>query len=185
MTFGYVYILEVPNECNVFKIGHTHDLDKRVASINSATGLLHPLRLVYHFECTNPAVVEKRTHRILDLYRVRSNKEFFCAPIDTCIDAIKFAASGEWIDHRNKYPVMYREITSMESLGEQLRYIRKQRGIVMEEATTSTGVSVRCLSELERAHRSVGIKTLLKILKFLGLKMLIVGDIDEENASEG
>tara|TARA_R100000900_G_scaffold55003_2_gene44458 strand:- start:439 stop:894 length:456 start_codon:yes stop_codon:yes gene_type:complete len=73
----WVYILSSFNN-EYYKIGYTkNEPEIRAKQISSATGVAHPYKVEFAFQCFNGEALEHEVHRKLEHYRVNSNREFF------------------------------------------------------------------------------------------------------------
>lgn len=74
----YLYILSRREEPDILKIGMTtRNVQKRVNEINSATGVLYPYSARKVYKVKDSRKVEKEVHELLDVYRIRADREFF------------------------------------------------------------------------------------------------------------
>lgn len=80
--WGHVYVLTNPAMPGVVKIGRTgRDVMKRLAELNSATGVPVPFRVAGAVRAADPAAVESAIHFQLRDCRVSRRREFFrCSP---------------------------------------------------------------------------------------------------------
>ena len=75
---GILYMLGTREMKGLLKIGITErDVIARVNEINSATGIPIPLGVRHIWRVRKPKIVEREIHRLLSVYRVRSDREFF------------------------------------------------------------------------------------------------------------
>ena len=75
---GVIYILNNKrNGDNVFNVGETFDLDKRIAELDSETSNVGNFEKVAIFSVSDTARAEKECHRELSRFRVHKGKEFF------------------------------------------------------------------------------------------------------------
>ncbi len=73
----WVYVLSSFNN-GYYKIGYTkNEPEFRAKQISSATGVAHPYKVEFAFQCFNGEALEHEVHRKLEHYRVNSNREFF------------------------------------------------------------------------------------------------------------
>ena len=80
---GWIYILSTREQPSVLKIGFTRrSVAQRVNEINSATGVLFPFSARHVFRVKHAQYVEQEIFRLLDQYRIRSDREFFEIPFD-------------------------------------------------------------------------------------------------------
>ena len=73
-TTGSVYIMKT-DAYGAHKVGKAKDSSKRVKGLQ--TGNVDDIEVVFDFPTSNPDVLEKVVHYILDRYRCNSNREFF------------------------------------------------------------------------------------------------------------
>ena len=75
---GILYMLGVREMKGLLKIGFTErDITSRVNEINRATGILIPFGVRFVWRVRNPQQIEREVHKLLEDYRVRSDREFF------------------------------------------------------------------------------------------------------------
>ena len=70
-------------------------------------------------------------------------------------------------------PVSYDRIKSVEDLGRLIRSLRKQKRLTIETVSGLGNLSPRFLSELERGKETAEIGKALKVLRTLGLEVVI------------
>ena len=70
-------------------------------------------------------------------------------------------------------PVSYGRIQSVEDLGRLIRSLRKQKQLTIETVSGLGNLSPRFLSELERGKETAEIGKALKVLRTLGLEVVI------------
>ena len=73
-TTGSVYIMET-DAFGAHKVGKAKDSYKRVKGLQ--TGNVSDIKVLFDFPTSNPDILEKVVHYILDRYRCNSNREFF------------------------------------------------------------------------------------------------------------
>ncbi len=66
-------------------------------------------------------------------------------------------------------------IQSTAELGSIIRSERKALGLTQSDLAASSGLSLRFVSELERGRASAGIGRVLRVLKMLGLEVVLEG----------
>lgn len=90
-TWGeYVYVLSNPSMPGIVKIGFTTTSpEQRIKEINSATGVIEPWTLEWYVECTEAHDLEKKTHKYLEEFRIRKNREGFSLHPTQAIAAIQ------------------------------------------------------------------------------------------------
>lgn len=75
---GWIYVLATRKQPNLLKIGATtRSVERRVAEINSATGIAVPYGVRRCWRVLRPLEVEQEIRVLLGEYRVRSDREFF------------------------------------------------------------------------------------------------------------
>jgi len=75
---GWIYVLSTRDKPRILKIGMTErSVAERVGEINSATGVLIPFSARRVFRVRNAVSAERDIHRMLDEFRIRSDREFF------------------------------------------------------------------------------------------------------------
>ena len=67
----------------------------------------------------------------------------------------------------------YGPIRTTEDLGRLVRAHRKQRGLILETVSGLGNLSVRFLSEFERGKQTAEIGKVLKVLRTLGLEVIV------------
>lgn len=106
---GYVYILSNSAMPGLIKIGHTtRAVDERIAELNSATGIPTPFIIEDYFESTDPQSHENILHKLLERYRVSSNREFFRVTKEEAIGAAR-RVTGK----ASKRPVVDRQLQNL------------------------------------------------------------------------
>jgi hypothetical protein len=72
---GFVYVIKT-DSYNFYKVGKTKDIVlKRVKGLQ--TGNVNNIQILLEFPTSNPDLLERCVHYILDRYRCNSNREFF------------------------------------------------------------------------------------------------------------
>jgi len=72
---GHLYVLKTDTE-TAYKIGKTKDaVSKRVKGMQ--TGVLRDINILFEYKTSNPDLLEKNVHYILERYRCNPNREFF------------------------------------------------------------------------------------------------------------
>lgn len=70
-------------------------------------------------------------------------------------------------------PSLYGRIQSTEDLGRLIRSLRKQKKLTIETVSGMGNLSPRFLSELERGKETAEIGKALKVLRTLGLEVMV------------
>jgi leucyl aminopeptidase (aminopeptidase T) len=71
---GHVYVIGTDHSS--YKIGKTKDVvTKRIRSLQTANA--NDIKVYLDFKTSNPDILERSVHYILDRYRCNSNREFF------------------------------------------------------------------------------------------------------------
>ena len=84
-----IYVVRLPEmEENIYKIGCSKDLDQRLKSISKNTLRMSPAEIIYTKEFERYRAAEKEIHKILNEYRIQTNKEFFKCDKDLNIQNI-------------------------------------------------------------------------------------------------
>lgn len=87
-----LYVIHLPeSEPDLYKIGCSSDIDRRIEEFNNNCLRLDNVSVLYRKEFSNYRKAEKEVHKQLDCYRVKRNKEFFKCSLETikkAIDAI-------------------------------------------------------------------------------------------------
>jgi len=74
---GLIYILTNPAIPDLVKIGRTQNLEERVRSLSSHSGVPIPFEVYYSCEVSDPDKVEKHLHDGFGDHRVNPKREFF------------------------------------------------------------------------------------------------------------
>lgn len=74
---GFVYVLSNPSMPNLYKIGFTCNLKKRLYDLNSYSSTPTPFKLVYSCRVDDAEGEEKNAHSALAESRVNKKREFF------------------------------------------------------------------------------------------------------------
>jgi len=86
---SFVYILSNKSHPKIYKIGSTSGTPKDRAIELSSTGVLFPHEVAFQIKIKNAQHYEILTHKILDKFRVRENREFFELELDRIKDCLK------------------------------------------------------------------------------------------------
>ena len=74
---GFIYVLTNPTIPDLVKIGRTTNLEERVRSLSSDSGVPVPFEVYYSCEVSDPHKVEKHLHDGFGDHRVNPKREFF------------------------------------------------------------------------------------------------------------
>ena len=74
---GVIYILTNPTIPDLVKVGKTNNLEERVRSLSSHSGVAVPFEVYYSCEVVDPDKVEKHIHEGFGDHRVNPKREFF------------------------------------------------------------------------------------------------------------
>ncbi|MDR0484883.1 MAG: GIY-YIG nuclease family protein [Alphaproteobacteria bacterium] len=74
---GYIYLIKNEYMPNLYKIGQTNNMKRRLAELNSPTSIPAPFEIECVYEVRNYKIAEKALHEVFDRYRVSPNREFF------------------------------------------------------------------------------------------------------------
>lgn len=74
---GYIYVLTNPTIPDLVKIGKTSNLEERVRSLSSHSGVPVPFEVYYSCIVSDPDKVEKHLHDGFGDHRVNAKREFF------------------------------------------------------------------------------------------------------------
>lgn len=98
---GFVYCLfDIYN--NVHKIGQTSDIPTNRNKKLYSTGMLYPLKYEFSIYIKNYTEIEKKIHKILENFRVSSNREFFNINKEVILQLFnKFNIDGNKIIYQN------------------------------------------------------------------------------------
>ena len=106
--YGVIYILNNKRHGdNVFKVGQTYDLDKRITELDRETSNVGNFKKVAIFPVSDTARAEKECHRALSRFRVHTRKEFFEGNQSEIISIVKNVVSN--YKPKNEYPNLYSE----------------------------------------------------------------------------
>jgi len=78
---------------NLFKIGRTKDLTKRLQTYNTGNPE-GDVTIIYEKRCCDSRLVESMVHHILDSFRYEDNREYFRCDIRCIRDAIEHSVDG-------------------------------------------------------------------------------------------
>jgi len=76
---GFVYVMSNPSMPNLYKIGFTCNLKKRLYDLNSYSSTPLPFKIIYSARVDNAEADEKLAHSALAESRVNKKREFFKA----------------------------------------------------------------------------------------------------------
>lgn len=79
---GYVYILKSKGYKGMYKVGSTYNLPEERAEELSGTNVPDPWIVAAKYKFRNAEYYEKLTHRLMNDYRYRRDREFFVLEID-------------------------------------------------------------------------------------------------------
>jgi len=74
---GFVYVMSNPSMPNLYKVGYTCSLKKRIYDLNSYSSTPTPFKLIYAAKVANAQADEKLAHSALAECRVNKKREFF------------------------------------------------------------------------------------------------------------
>ena len=98
-SYSYIYVLSNEAYPDTYKIGSTSGTPHDRATELNSTGVLHPFKVSFQIEMKNAEYFEITTHKLLNKYRVRKNREFFklnLSLIENCLKNIsKISNKGE------------------------------------------------------------------------------------------
>jgi len=88
---GVVYIVRsAAHGKDIYKVGLTRRSAKeRAHELGTSTGVPLPFEVLASWEVANCSLVEKEVHLRLKQYRVKKNREFFCASLSTIVAAVE------------------------------------------------------------------------------------------------
>lgn len=88
ITYGYVYVIttNLYEKDNIYKIGCTKNLEKRMKDINSTRILSDQFILKYKWKTIHYYTLENKAHNLFKEYR--ENNEFFRLPLEKIISGI-------------------------------------------------------------------------------------------------
>ena len=76
---GFVYVMSNPSMPNLYKVGFTCNLKKRLYDLNSYSSTPTPFKVVYAAKVDDAEADEKLAHSALAECRVNKKREFFRA----------------------------------------------------------------------------------------------------------
>ena len=93
----YVYVATTAlyQKKNIFKIGKTEDLQKRLNSLNNSHVPFDDMLFCYIAQCSDGLLVEKMVHALLDEDRVVKNREFFKLSLKDIISVIEYVCNNK------------------------------------------------------------------------------------------
>jgi len=93
---GWIYCLSNKSMIpELYKIGYTNFLEKRVFELQKGTGVPYPFYIEFAKNVTNPYEKEQKIHEILNNYRFTENREFFKTEIINIKNLFELV-DGEW-----------------------------------------------------------------------------------------
>jgi hypothetical protein len=87
-----IYILENVAMPGFLKIGRTKDLAARIAGLSNTTSVPFPFTCAYAAKVQDAEFVEQQLHIIFAQHRASPRREFFTAPLDSAIAAIRLVS---------------------------------------------------------------------------------------------
>ena len=132
---GHLYVLKTDAE-TAYKIGKTKDaVSKRVKGMQ--TGVLRDINILFDYKTSNPDLLEKCVHYILERYRSNPNREFFSCNLEY----IKLIVSicGDVIDTLRS---TYENITP-----DEVYTKLKEHNIVVRQKNTGANVFFKWLDQ--------------------------------------
>ena len=76
---GFIYVMSNPSMPNLYKVGFSCNLKKRLYDLNSYSSTPTPFKIVYSARVDNAEADEKLAHSALAECRVNKKREFFKA----------------------------------------------------------------------------------------------------------
>ena len=93
---GWIYCLSNKAMSNMYKIGYTEFLEKRVFDLQK-TGVPYPFHIEFAKKVVNPFEKEQKIHEILKKERITKNREFFKTELSD-IQKLFELVDGLWYD---------------------------------------------------------------------------------------
>lgn len=95
LTLGYVYVITTDEyvKSNIYKIGFSKDLTRRLKTLNATRLLNDQFYAVTHWRTVNYKELETGLHQTLKQYR--RNNEFFECPFEKILEAIEIFLAGK------------------------------------------------------------------------------------------
>jgi phage anti-repressor protein len=85
---GYIYVIRTDGG---IKVGKTKDIIKRLQSLQTAN--VNNIEIVMQFPTSNPDILERCVHYILDRYRCNHNREVFDCEVDYIMNIVRICGS--------------------------------------------------------------------------------------------
>ena len=110
-----IYILTNPSMPGLIKIGVTSNLEERIRSLSSHSGVAIPFECFFAFEVENAEIIEAKIHKGLEDFRVNAKREFFrIDPIKAqslieVADGIDITPIDDIVEDQNDREVLNRE----------------------------------------------------------------------------
>ena len=113
-----VYLLTNPSIPDLVKVGRTSNLENRIRSLSSHSGVAVPFECFHASEVLDAQEVEKRLHDAFGDHRINPKREFFRIHPERVVSILKLVevrdvtptedivedqGEREWIDSRPKY----------------------------------------------------------------------------------
>lgn len=173
-----VYILTNPTMPGLIKIGRTTNLEQRVKSLSSDTGVPLPFEVFYACSVRDANEVERALHNAFGDHRINPKREFFeldperVYPVLKLVGVEDVTPSDSYIDDPEERAALEKEKTKKRPpfkfsyadvpIGAELRFIRDEsitasvvddKKIDFRGSTTSTSAAaLTVLRELENIH---------------------------------
>ena len=93
---GWIYCLSNQAMSNIYKIGYTEFLEKRISDLQKS-GVPYPFQIEFAKKVVNPFEKEQKIHEILKKERITKNREFFKTELSD-IQKLFELVDGLWYD---------------------------------------------------------------------------------------
>ena len=110
--YGVIYIInnKIRDGEDVFKVGETYDLDRRLADLNNETSNIGQFKKVALFPVSDTARAEKECHKELGGFRFERDKEFFKGNLKEILSIFENVVSnykpvGECVPPLDRYKI--------------------------------------------------------------------------------
>lgn len=173
-----VYVLTNPTMPGLIKIGRTTNLEQRVKSLSSDTGVPLPFEVFYACSVRDANEVERALHNAFGDHRINPKREFFeldpervypvlklvcvedVTPRSSLVDDPEERAALE--KEKNKKRAPFRFSYAQVPVGGELRFIRDEsitaivaddkKIMFRDELTSVSGAALTVMQELENIH---------------------------------
>jgi DNA-binding XRE family transcriptional regulator len=167
MSESYIYILKNPL-FKGYKIGFSKDVDKRIASLNTACP--KDFELIKKFPVNGGLFFEKIVHRELDGFKME--REFFDIPKDRIVEMVIEAISKAESERVDAIGTLKLEIKNLSDVSFLIKKQRKMIKATQRDIEDVCDISHNGLSQIEIGKSEPKISTLIKLGRILGFKLV-------------